>query len=128
MGKDSKKEDKAAKPELSYDERIKLVNEIAKPLADEKLCKKVCACVRAVGGWGQRGQGLCQLCAQCTPHSPAQCATPTGHHSVSRCTAATLLVSPTTQVLKLSKKAAKRKQLKRGVKEVVKAIRKNTKG
>jgi H/ACA ribonucleoprotein complex subunit 2 len=32
------------------------------------------------------------------------------------------------KVLKLSKKAAKRKQLKRGVKEVVKAIRKNTKG
>jgi hypothetical protein len=31
-------------------------------------------------------------------------------------------------VLKLAKKAAKRKQLKRGVKEVVKAIRKNVKG
>jgi H/ACA ribonucleoprotein complex subunit 2 len=62
---------KDAKPELSYEQRIALVNEIAKPLADEKLCKKV---------------------------------------------------------LKLSKKAAKRKQLKRGVKEVVKAIRKNTKG
>jgi H/ACA ribonucleoprotein complex subunit 2 len=32
------------------------------------------------------------------------------------------------KVLKLSKKAAKRKQIKRGVKEVVKAIRKNVKG
>jgi H/ACA ribonucleoprotein complex subunit 2 len=32
------------------------------------------------------------------------------------------------QVLKLAKKAAKRKQIKRGVKEVVKAIRKNNKG
>jgi H/ACA ribonucleoprotein complex subunit 2 len=32
------------------------------------------------------------------------------------------------QVLKLAKKAAKRKQIKRGVKEVIKAIRKNTKG
>jgi hypothetical protein len=32
------------------------------------------------------------------------------------------------QVLKLAKKAAKRKQLKRGVKEVVKAIRKNVRG
>lgn len=32
------------------------------------------------------------------------------------------------KVLKLAKKAAKRKQLKRGVKEVVKALRKNVKG
>ncbi len=32
------------------------------------------------------------------------------------------------QVLKLVKKAAKRKQVKRGVKEVIKAIRKKTKG
>lgn len=32
------------------------------------------------------------------------------------------------QVLKLAKKAAKRKQIKRGVKEVIKAIRKNNKG
>ena len=32
------------------------------------------------------------------------------------------------QVLKLAKKAAKRKQIKRGVKEVIKAIRKNVKG
>lgn len=62
---------KASKPELTYEERKKFCSVIAKPLADEKLCKKV---------------------------------------------------------LKLSKKAAKRKQLKRGVKEVVKAIRKNVKG
>lgn len=33
-----------------------------------------------------------------------------------------------SQVLKLAKKAAKRKQIKRGVKEVIKAIRKKTKG
>lgn len=72
MGKDkSEAKEAKAKPELSYDERKKFCSVIAKPLADEKLCKKV---------------------------------------------------------LKLSKKAAKRKQLKRGVKEVVKAIRKNTKG
>jgi len=32
------------------------------------------------------------------------------------------------QVLKLAKKAAKRKQIKRGVKEVIKAIRKKNKG
>lgn len=32
------------------------------------------------------------------------------------------------QVFKLVKKAAKRKQVKRGVKEVIKAIRKKTKG
>lgn len=32
------------------------------------------------------------------------------------------------QILKLAKKAAKRKQIKRGVKEVIKAIRKNSKG
>ena len=32
------------------------------------------------------------------------------------------------KVLKLAKKAAKRKQIKRGVKEVVKALRKNTQG
>lgn len=59
----------AAKPEISYDERKKYVSVIAKPLADEKLCKKV---------------------------------------------------------LKLSRRAAKRKQVKRGVKEVVKAIRKGS--
>jgi H/ACA ribonucleoprotein complex subunit 2 len=71
MGKDKGEKAKAEKPEVSYDERKKYISIIAKPLADEKLCKKV---------------------------------------------------------LKLSKKAAKRKQIKRGVKEVVKAIRKNTKG
>ena len=32
------------------------------------------------------------------------------------------------QALKLAKKAAKRKQIKRGVKEVIKAIRKNVQG
>ena len=36
--------------------------------------------------------------------------------------------APALQVLKLAKKAAKRKQIKRGVKEVIKAIRKNVKG
>ncbi|KAF6255503.1 nucleolar protein [Scenedesmus sp. NREL 46B-D3] len=71
MGKDKVEKAKAEKAEVSYDERKKYISIIAKPLADEKLCKKV---------------------------------------------------------LKLSKKAAKRKQIKRGVKEVVKAIRKNTKG
>ncbi|WIA13454.1 hypothetical protein OEZ86_006730 [Tetradesmus obliquus] len=71
MGKDKGEKAKAEKPEVSYEERKKYISVIAKPLADEKLCKKV---------------------------------------------------------LKLSKKAAKRKQIKRGVKEVVKAIRKNTKG
>lgn len=73
MGKDKgdKEAKAAAKPEFSYEDRKKFCSVIAKPLADEKLCKKV---------------------------------------------------------LKLSKRAAKRKQLKRGVKEVVKAIRKNTKG
>ena len=40
------------------------------------------------------------------------------------------LISPDQcmQVLKLVKKAAKRKQVKRGVKEVIKAIRKKTAG
>eukprot|EP00879_Flechtneria_rotunda_P029075 GHRR01031339.1.p2 GENE.GHRR01031339.1~~GHRR01031339.1.p2 ORF type:complete len:113 (+),score=18.53 GHRR01031339.1:657-995(+) len=72
MGKDKgEAKENISKPEMSYDERKKYVSVIAKPLADEKLCKKV---------------------------------------------------------LKLSKKAAKRRQIKRGVKEVVKAIRKNTKG
>lgn len=61
----------AAPEELSYDEKKKYCSIIAKPLADEKLCKKV---------------------------------------------------------LKLAKKAAKRKQIRRGVKEVVKALRKNAKG
>lgn len=70
MGKDKEAKD-VKKPEVSYEDRKKYISIIAKPLADEKLCKKV---------------------------------------------------------LKLSKKAAKRKQIKRGVKEVVKAIRKNTKG
>jgi len=69
MGKD--KGEAKEKAEFSYEDRKKFCSVIAKPLADEKLCKKV---------------------------------------------------------LKLSKKAAKRKQLKRGVKEVVKAIKKNTKG
>eukprot|EP00878_Enallax_costatus_P001960 GHUV01002124.1.p1 GENE.GHUV01002124.1~~GHUV01002124.1.p1 ORF type:complete len:158 (+),score=38.27 GHUV01002124.1:256-729(+) len=71
MGKDKSEAKDSKKAEVSYEERKKYISVIAKPLADEKLCKKV---------------------------------------------------------LKLSKKAAKRKQIKRGVKEVVKAIRKNTKG
>mmetsp|Transcript_9011 Transcript_9011/g.15657 ORF Transcript_9011/g.15657 Transcript_9011/m.15657 type:complete len:175 (-) Transcript_9011:337-861(-) len=61
----------AAKDEQSYENKIKFVSVIAKPLADEKLCKKV---------------------------------------------------------LKLCKKASKRKAIRRGVKEVVKALRKKQKG
>lgn len=56
---------------VSYEQKRKFCSVIAKPLADEKLCKKL---------------------------------------------------------LKMTKKAAKRKQIKRGVKEVVKALRKNVKG
>lgn len=63
--------DKSARPEIPYEQRAAHVSVIAKPLADDKLTKRV---------------------------------------------------------LKLSKRAAKRKQIKRGVKEVVKAIRKSTKG
>jgi H/ACA ribonucleoprotein complex subunit 2 len=59
------------KDEASYDTKIKFCSVIAKPLADEKLCKRV---------------------------------------------------------LKLAKKASKRKAIRRGVKEVVKALRKNAKG
>mmetsp|Transcript_6748 Transcript_6748/g.14897 ORF Transcript_6748/g.14897 Transcript_6748/m.14897 type:complete len:152 (-) Transcript_6748:746-1201(-) len=57
--------------EQSYDVKTKYCSVIAKPLAEEKLCKKV---------------------------------------------------------LKLAKKASKRKQIRRGVKEVVKALRKKAKG
>ena len=39
MGKD--KGEAKEKPELSYEERKKFCSVIAKPLADEKLCKKV---------------------------------------------------------------------------------------
>lgn len=53
MGKEDKKEKKAKKaekkaegeeqsqPEVCYEEKARLVSVIAKPLADEKLCKKV---------------------------------------------------------------------------------------
>jgi H/ACA ribonucleoprotein complex subunit 2 len=73
MGKKDKGADKGAeeKPEVSYEDKKRFLSVIAKPLADEKLYKKI---------------------------------------------------------LKLSKKAAKGKQIKRGVKEVVKALRKNVKG
>lgn len=67
----AKAEEEEAAPKYNYDQQVKFCAIIAKPLAEEKLCKKV---------------------------------------------------------LKLAKKATKRKQIKRGVKEVVKAIRKNTKG
>jgi H/ACA ribonucleoprotein complex subunit 2 len=67
MGKDKDKDSK----EVSYEDKKRYLSVIAKPLADEKLYKKI---------------------------------------------------------LKLSKKAAKSKQIKRGVKEVVKALRKNVKG
>ena len=55
----------------SYESKLKFISVIAKPLADEKLCKRV---------------------------------------------------------LKLCKKATKRKAIRRGVKEVVKALRKKAKG
>jgi hypothetical protein len=77
MGKDKKEKAAAAEAadagagEASYEAKSKFCSVIAKPLADEKLCKKV---------------------------------------------------------LKLAKKASKRKQIRRGVKEVVKALRKNAKG
>lgn len=67
MGKDKDKDSK----EVPYEDKKRYLSVIAKPLADEKLYKKI---------------------------------------------------------LKLSKKAAKSKQIKRGVKEVVKALRKNVKG
>lgn len=73
MGKKSKAEAaEATQPEgPSYEDKTKFCSVIAKPLADEKLCKKV---------------------------------------------------------LKLCKKASKRKAIRRGVKEVVKALRKKQKG
>ena len=61
----------AAEEGASYESKLKFVSIIAKPLADEKLCKRV---------------------------------------------------------LKLCKKATKRKAIRRGVKEVVKALRKKAKG
>ncbi len=46
MGKKDKKEKESAakeeeKPEISYETKAKFCSVIAKPLADEKLCKKV---------------------------------------------------------------------------------------
>ncbi len=69
MGKD--KETVVPVEELSWETKVKFCSVIAKPLSDEKMCKRV---------------------------------------------------------LKLAKKASKRKQIRRGVKEVVKALRKNAKG
>lgn len=74
--KDKKKqvaddEEAGPKDEVAYEHKAKFCSVIAKPLADEKLAKKV---------------------------------------------------------LKLAKKATKRKAIRRGVKEVVKALRKNAKG
>ncbi|PNW71840.1 hypothetical protein CHLRE_16g690500v5 [Chlamydomonas reinhardtii] len=74
MGKSKKSEATAVEASEggdNYDAKVKFCSVIAKPLADEKLCKKV---------------------------------------------------------YKLCKKASKRKQIRRGVKEVVKALRKNAKG
>ncbi|GFR53187.1 hypothetical protein Agub_g15935 [Astrephomene gubernaculifera] len=71
MGKSEKTETEKSEQGGDYETKKKFCSVIAKPLADEKLCKKV---------------------------------------------------------YKLAKKASKRKQIRRGVKEVVKALRKNTKG
>ena len=72
MGKaDKEAKEDTGKEEMAYEAKAKFCAVIAKPLADEKLCKKV---------------------------------------------------------LKLCKKASKRKQIRRGVKEVVKALRKKQKG
>jgi H/ACA ribonucleoprotein complex subunit 2 len=65
------KEAAAGPPEVPYESKLRFCSIIAKPLADEKLCKRV---------------------------------------------------------LKLCKKASKRKAVRRGVKEVVKALRKKAKG
>lgn len=74
--------------------KTEYLSPIAKPLADDKLQKKV-------------------------RHMNAS--VPCNRQPVSN-------VGLCMQVLKLVKKAAKRKQVKRGVKEVIKAIRKKTKG
>lgn len=71
MGKSEKTTDTDKESGGDYEQKKKFCAVIAKPLADEKLCKKV---------------------------------------------------------YKLAKKASKRKQIRRGVKEVVKALRKNSKG
>ncbi len=71
MGKSEKTVDTDKEAGSDYEQKKKFCAVIAKPLADEKLCKKV---------------------------------------------------------YKLAKKASKRKQIRRGVKEVVKALRKNSKG
>lgn len=41
MGKDKSEAKESKKAEVSYEDRKKYISIIAKPLADEKLCKKV---------------------------------------------------------------------------------------
>ena len=99
MGEKSKKEKKAKKESVeadapSVDLNKHFLSPIARPLADDKLCKKVGLSKPSVLWW----------------HIDSQ------------------MKSSCMQVLKLVKKAAKRKQVKRGVKEVIKAVRKKTQG
>ena len=110
---------------LPYAARVKFCSPIAKPLADEKLCKKVrqAAPLRCTSP-------AARTLARSPLHVPAAAARGSAWEAPPLNTAAPLVAgaSHPCQVLKLAKKAAKRKQLKRGVKEVVKAIRKNVKG
>lgn len=164
MGKDpnksSKKEKKEKATENGADAAPKKVEvcAIAKPLADDKLSKKVRA-ASSIGAhawawaaiclwgacqswypWGQpspsgsspgqivvRGHlcaGPCQVPLPVRANlQPCQLAV-RGWRTVRACERCGCAL----QVLKLAKKAAKRKQIKRGVKEVIKAIRKNVKG
>ncbi len=110
--KKEKKEKQQVDEEAPAGERKGAVSKIAVPLADDKLSKKV------------RRAGAVGFCPpRCYKARPQGCAPPIS-------TAATRQHHQGTpvQVLKLAKKAAKRKQIKRGVKEVIKAIRKNVKG
>lgn len=72
---------------------------------------------------GLQGANPRHCCLALVACLPAACAP--AHQATAIAGAAPLCV---LQVLKLAKKAAKRKQIKRGVKEVIKALRKKAKG
>lgn len=147
--KEKRKAEAAEVPEAETPAKVpKTVTQlcpIAKPLADEKLAKKVSARVLHAAS---RAEGKCMAVFEGLHPSPAmQIATMQdrellqGSGRIVVAAAAspasqppasprlpTHLVLLFMQALKLAKKAAKRKQIKRGVKEVIKAIRKKVKG
>ena len=116
---------------------VSAISVIAKPLADDKLAKKASGGRMPTGGAhagfprARAELGMPPCFADRRAHACGSVHRSPPARRRRRCRR---LPDPPTafvsvrQALKLAKKAAKRKQIKRGVKEVIKAIRKNVKG